>query len=154
MTLDPEALRENARRTREMALQALDAADEDDIRADAMEQLLAAEVEVVLAQGKLDAAQDSTDEHDTAAFELVDATADTWPTRDAIYEPLNLTNFIDCPAWIARIERPEVYRRILISRAEGNAVADQVHDAAVAAARKAWRYDAALIGDVENTGGM
>lgn len=156
MNLDPAALRESARRCRETALRGLDAADEDAIRADAVDALFAAEAELVVTRSRMDAAQKTgeTQEATTAAFDLFDEVEATWPIHDTLKDPLSLVGFTPSPAWLARIERPEVYRAVLLAKAGGRIVPDTAFEAATAAARKSWKFDAALVGDLGPSGGL
>ncbi len=146
---DPEALRAAAHKARGTARNAMDMADSLEIAAHTTERLLAAEVDELLARTQLATARRSGNPAEVEAAEdaLIEAQADIAILERALDDPLNLERYTGCPAWQARIARPEVYRRVLASAREGNAVNPLAHAAALAAARAAVELDRELIGE-------
>ena len=153
---DPEALRAAAFRARGTARNTAETADALEITANLLDRLMAAEVDRVLAQSRLAAARRNGDAAELEAAEeaALCAEADIAVLEHALDDPLDLSRYSGCPAWQARIARPEVYRRVLASVGEGNAVNQLAYAAALAAARAAVELDCALIGDLETAGGL
>jgi len=146
---DPAALRAAALKARGTARNAQETADSLEVAANTTERLMAAEVDQVLAQTRLTAARRAGDLAEVQAAEeaALYADADIAVLGHALEDPLDLSRYTGCAGWVARIARPEVYRKILTSAREGNAVNPAAYAAALAAARAAVELDRELIGE-------
>ena len=79
----------------------------------------------------------------------VAAAAEVARLHTAIANPLNLTHFELCDSWLARLVRPEIYRKIISAKVNGGQVDELVYSLALASAREQWRLDCALAGDLD-----